>query len=237
MQFLLLGVLLLVFILLAGRAYVNADPKILARLTKRVGGAVILVAAVGLFFTGRVFVALPMAAIAFWLLGRRFPFAFPGGPADEVWRDGQRSRVRTAMLEMTLDHSTGSTDGTVLSGRFSGRKLSGLSRDDLFSLLQDCTLRDPQGAQLLRAYMERIGIRPEQASAGSGGGSTGARGPGVNGMSVDEAYDVLGLKPGASQDEIHAAHRALMKKYHPDQGGSTYLASKINEAKDVLLRE
>jgi DnaJ domain len=234
MQVLLLGVLLLVFILLAGRAYVKADPKILARLMKRVGGVVILVAAIGLFLTGRVFIALPMAAFAFWLLGRRFPFfSFPAGGADNVWKDGQRSRVRTAMLEMTLDHSTGATDGAVLSGRFAGRQLSGLSRDELFALLQDCTLRDPQGAQLLRAYMERIGIGPEQAKAGGGGGG---RGPGANGMTVDEAYDVLGLKPGASEDEIHAAHRALMKKNHPDQGGSTYLAAKINEAKDVLLR-
>jgi hypothetical protein len=236
MQVLLLGVLLLVVILLAGRAYVNADPKVLALLLRRVGGVVVLVLAVGLFVTGRFFIALPMAALAFWLLGRRIPFLFPGGPADEVWKNGQRSRVRTAMLEMTLDHSTGSTDGTVLSGRFAGRKLSGLSRDELLALLQESSLRDPQGAQLLRAYMERIGIRPEQANAGGSGGS-GGRGAGANGMSVDEAYDVLGLKPGASQDEIHAAHRALMKKYHPDQGGSTYLASKINEAKDVLLRQ
>ena len=235
MQVLLLGVLLLVVILLAGRAYVNADPKVLALLLKRVGGVIVLVVAIGLLFTGRFFVALPMAVFAFWLLGRRLPFFFPGGPAEDVWKNGQRSRVRTAMLEMTLDHSTGTTDGAVLSGRFAGRKLSELSRDELFALLQESALRDPQGAQLLRAYMERIGIRPEQANAGSGGG--GGRGAGANGMSVDEAYDVLGLKPGASQDEIHAAHRALMKKYHPDQGGSTYLASKINEAKDVLLRQ
>jgi DnaJ domain len=233
MQVLLLGVLLLVVILLAGRAYVNADAKVLARLMKRVGGVVVLVAAIGLLLTGKVFVALPMAAFAFWLLGRRFPFfPFPGNGADDVWKDGQRSRVRTAMLEMTLDHSTGATDGSVLSGRFAGRQLSGLSRDELFALLQDCTLRDPQGAQLLRAFMERIGIRPEQARAGGGG-----RGPGATGMTVDEAYDVLGLTPGASEDEIHAAHRALMKKNHPDQGGSTYLAAKINEAKDVLLRQ
>jgi hypothetical protein len=224
MQALLLGFLLLVVILLLGRAYIKGNPARLARLAKRVGGAAALAGAFTLFISGRVFLALALAALGFWLLGKRFPIPLPGG-MDDVWtRGGQRSTVRTAMLEVTLDHDTGATEGRVLGGQFAGRPISQLSRDELFLLLQECMTQDPEGAQLLRAYMERAGIHYEQAARGA------------KGMSVEEAYDVLGLKPGATLEEIHQAHRTLMKKNHPDQGGSTYLASKINEAKDVLLR-
>jgi hypothetical protein len=229
MQALLIGLLLLVAILIAGRFYVNADAATMARLMRRIGGVVVLSAALGLFVTGRILLALPLAGLGLWLLGKRMPWM----PRDDVWSStGKVTSVRTVMLEMTLDHGTGTTDGRVLSGQFGGRALSQLSRDELSQLLQECLQRDAQGAQLLRAYIERLGFSQDQASGG--GGAAGRR---PNGMTVAEAYDVLGLAPGASVEDIHQAHRTLMKRNHPDQGGSTYLASKINEAKDVLLRQ
>ena len=54
-------------------------------------------------------------------------------------------------------------------------------------------------------------------------------------MSRDEALRILGLESGASPDEIKSAYHRLMAALHPDKGGSTYLAAKLNEAKDRLL--
>jgi DnaJ-domain-containing protein 1 len=54
-------------------------------------------------------------------------------------------------------------------------------------------------------------------------------------MTVDEAWQVLGLQPGAEPDAIRAAHRRLMRGAHPDGGGSDWLAARINQARDLLL--
>ncbi|MEE2667321.1 MAG: DnaJ domain-containing protein [Pseudomonadota bacterium] len=54
--------------------------------------------------------------------------------------------------------------------------------------------------------------------------------------SKDEAYKILGLDFDATKDDIIIAHKELIRKNHPDKGGSDYLSSKINEARDILLK-
>jgi DnaJ homolog subfamily C member 19 len=54
-------------------------------------------------------------------------------------------------------------------------------------------------------------------------------------MTREEAFEVLGLQPGASESDIREAHRRLMRGAHPDAGGSDWLAARINQARDILL--
>jgi len=94
---------------------------------------------------------------------------------------------------------------------------------------------DDESRALLAAYLDRrdAGWREHaQADAAPGRGSA-PRGP----MTHEEAYQILGLQAGAKAEEIVRAHRTLMKRIHPDQGGTNYLAARVNEAKDTLLRQ
>ncbi|MEA3274124.1 MAG: molecular chaperone DnaJ [Pseudomonadota bacterium] len=145
---------------------------------------------------------------------------------------GQRSSIRTRLLEMTLDHSTGEMDGLVLEGPFEGQRLSELNLSQLAQLLSGSRATDAQSAALLEAYLDRV----HGDAWREHGEYTGASVPEDHAaMTRDEALAILGLKPGAGQDQVREAHRRLMQKFHPDRGGSDYLASKINEAKRFLL--
>jgi hypothetical protein len=176
------------------------------------------------------------------LYGHHFGLRVPPLPGFEgLFRGtrksaGQKSGVRTDTIEMVLDHDSGSMEGRCLRGRFAGRELASLREGELLQLLDEIGAADSQGAALLEAYLDRRcrGWRERRSAGGSKEERRQSRDR--NGrMDRKEAYDVLGLKPSASEAEIRAAHRRLMMKLHPDQGGSTYLASRINEAKDALL--
>jgi hypothetical protein len=229
---LILGVAVLLLALWALNAFSKADPKQAARLIRMLGGAAALLFAAFLLLRGEIGVAIPVGAFGLGMLGwmSLWPAAFGARTQKST---GQASRVRTAFLDMQLDHDTGTMHGTVLAGRYQGASLDALNRDALISLFGEI---DADSRDLLATYLDRRepGWREHaQADAAAGSGAGAARG---SKMTEEEAYQVLGLQPGAAAGEITRAHRALMKKLHPDQGGSTYLAARVNDAKDVLLR-
>ena len=235
MIFLLSGFVILCGLLLLGYLFVNTDPAKLARGLKWGGLGVGILFVVGL-------VVLTEGMVLRWLIYlvplapvlpvfRRLKSMFGGlsGPAI-----GQTSEVETPFLRMSLDHDTGAMSGTVLRGRFAGARFDELGCADLVSLLRECRTEDEESARLVEAYLDRLdpdwrddlgneqaGPRPQSPSAD---------------MTVEEAYEILGLSPGATADEIKTAHHRLMMQLHPDHGGTDYLATKINRARDVLLK-
>jgi hypothetical protein len=145
------------------------------------------------------------------------------------------SEVETDLIRMRLDHDSGAMSGIVRRGVFAGRRLDELTRSELLALWRQCRVEDEPGGNLLEAYLDRLmpDWRAEAQRAGSAGGGKGGARP--DAMTRAEAYEVLGLSWGAGEADIREAHRRLMMKLHPDQGGSTYLAAKLNRAREVLL--
>jgi DnaJ domain len=227
--FLLGGVFLLCGLLLAVYLFVNADAARLARGLKWAGIAIAALAVLALIVSGRL--ALFLAPIAMLM-----PFLVRLKSLVDRWRPsaaGRTSTVTTDFLRMSLEHDTGTMTGTVLRGQFGGMTLEELGPGELLSLLRECRAADERGARLLEAYLDRLhpNWRDELASGERGGSASSSGGE----MSVEEAYEILGLAPGAGADLIKEAHHRLMMKVHPDHGGSDYLATKINRARDVLL--
>ena len=135
---------------------------------------------------------------------------------------------------MSLDHETGAMTGTVLAGSFAGMRLEELRAVDLLTLLRECRAADEEGARLIEAYLDRI--HPQWRDE-FGAGKNAPPPYGSGDMSADEAYEILGLAPGADEAAIKAAYHRLMMQLHPDHGGTDYLATKINRARDVLLKQ
>jgi hypothetical protein len=232
---LLLLILLLVLPALA--AFLRALRPALA------GGGpwLVLLLLAGLAASGRLGWVVPLAGALFAALLRLLPVLIPLLPALQRLRHrktfdaAEESIVETPFLRMRLDRTTGEIRGEVLAGRLAGRQLYDLSPADLRELHAELLQGDAESARLLGAYLDRVMGADWRAGAGAEDAAAGSSRSGR--MSRSEALAVLGLKEGAQREAIVEAHRRLMQKLHPDRGGSDYLAAKINQAKDVLLRE
>jgi hypothetical protein len=168
---------------------------------------------------------------------RSLGISVPGaGSSTTSAAPGGASSIRTRFLEMTLDHASGHMDGRVLEGPDAGRLLSELELGRLLDLLARCRVQDAQSAALLEAYLDRTQGEDWRASSSSRGRNDGAVAADAP-LNREEAMAILGLGPGATDEDVREAHRRLIQKLHPDRGGSDYLAAKINAAKDLLLGE
>ena len=227
MTWLALGAIALFLLFLLLRGFANAP---VARV--RQFGAVLL-ASIGAvllllgLFTARgqqalialtFFLPLLLQWVQRWRTNKRF-----GGSAPQT---GAVNSVETAFLSMTLHHDSGRMTGSVKEGQFAGRDLATLDLPELLSLLQECQAADADSVALLEAWLDRAhpDWRAEPAAEPRSGAMTRA-----------EALEILGLAEGADEDAIRAAHRRLMRSAHPDQGGSAWLAARINAARDFLL--
>ncbi len=206
-------------------AFMRTPPADLAHRLKMAGGAALLLLGAGLLFLRQFALALPVGMAGFIILRRE--------AATRTAAGAGRSSVRSAGLDMILDHETGEMDGQVLAGRFEGRRLSELALPELLALADDFR-GDAESLRLLESYLDRAhagwrdDIHADEAQRHRAP-------PRAGGMSAEEAYQILGLEPDAGETEVREAHRRLMKQVHPDRGGSAALAAQINEAKDRIL--
>lgn len=231
MHYVILGGLVLAALVGIGQLYIRLDARTLARLARYVVGILLIVAGIGLSI-GRLFqFGLPAIILGVMALmsGRIGSIDLGGGSPSA----GRTSRVTARYIDAALDHDSGALSGTVREGRFEGRSLDELGDEELFDLYREVA-GDNDSRALLEAYIDRRipGWREDREDDDAAGPG---RAPDPGAMTDEEAYEILGLSPGAGEAEIRAAHRRLLKGVHPDQGGSTFLAARINQAKDRLL--
>jgi hypothetical protein len=232
MPALVLGVIVLILLLFAAYSFSKADPKQAVRVLRYIGGGAALLFAPFLLVRGAIVPAVSIGLIGPGLLGYVSLWRASFGGRTQT-SPGQASRARTASLEMELDHDSGTLRGRVLAGRHQGAALDDLDVPTLITLISEI---DEESIPLLAAYLDRRQPRWREHAPGDAAAANGSRPARGSKMTEEEAYQILGIQPGATAQDIARAHRSLMKKLHPDQGGSTYLAARINEAKDVLIR-
>ena len=238
MATLIAGVVAVILLYSLLQMFRAANPVILARAIKIGGGVVALAVAAFTGLRGELAVAIPLGIFGAGLLGWS-PFGTSGFSsiagmfgAGSTRSAGQTSKVRSQFLDMTLDHDSGELSGRFVAGPFAGHDLSEFDLPQLMAMIPGL---DAESVALFESYLDRrfpAWRQDAQAEAAGGQGRAASGGK----MTDEEAYQILGLQPGANRDEIGRAHRALMKKLHPDQGGPTYLAARVNQAKDTLLR-
>lgn len=222
---LLLGLLLLFFIFKWIHKYRKAPPPQRKHLWFQ--GALLAVAAAILFgvVTGRMHWAGAILAGTLPFLRRGI---FIGMRFLPLWmqKTGGKAHFSTEYLDLEIDIPNKAVHGRILKGLHEGKHFHELTREQLAELAQYYQNRDKKSYFFVRAaekgFHEQSGAQQQ---------------PDFQDPDRQEALQILGLKESPSREEIIAAHRRLINKLHPDRGGSDFLASRVNQARDALLRD
>jgi hypothetical protein len=189
-------------------------------------GIVLIAAGIGLFFFRAVTAAIPLLILGTVLLLQKNAAMVRGSTTPT-------SKVRSSQLEMTLDHETGTIDGRILTGKRQGQVLSNLALHELLRYHAEVQT-DEESVKLFETFLDSA--HPDWRDQKD---ESSARGEGTSPLSRqlsrDEAYQLLGLEAGCSEADIRSAYHRLIKRVHPDSGGSAALTAQITEARDRLL--
>ncbi len=208
----------------------KANPASIKTNTRKAGGIAAVILGIILTLKGALPIAIPIFLFGLGLLGLGHLAGIELPWAKN--KSGERSHIQTKVLVVDLEHDSGRMHGKILMGSFAGKTLEQLDQSQLLELMDECLAAGDQSPHLLQAYLDTIHPEWRQSYTGQGAKANS----GIEGMDEAEALAILGIKAGAKESQIISAHRNLMKQYHPDHGGSDYLAAKINEAKEVLIK-
>ena len=132
-----------------------------------------------------------------------------------------KPKINTKYLQIEIILQSRQATINIMEGSFKGRSFSSLSQNEVSKLLEELKLNDPRGFNILNVI-----ISQNKQSTSSTDKSQ---------MTDEEALSILGLKKGASDEDIKKSYYDLMKKFHPDKDGNNYLSNLITEAKNKLL--
>lgn len=221
--------------------FLQRAPKYGPGLLVRLGLFIAFIALIIMALTGRLHWVLGILAGLLPLAKRLLPLFLlkflpatgwgQAGPQQPT--TGQQSNVETPTLRMILEHDTGDMDGEVVEGPHQGSRLSTMTIEQLGEFHTHCQLHDTEGLRLLESYLHRH--REDEWQAWYSSQQHYSDNTGNAAMSFREALEILELEPDPTEAEIQQAHKRMMAKFHPDRGGSHYMAVKINQAKDLLL--
>lgn len=239
MALMVLGIAVMIGLILAMNWFVSAKPKTVLKALKWGLLSLIIVVILFLFVTGKFAMALwALPVLLPWIMRARMfartakNFSRMAGGSGQT---GQASSVTSKYLDMELNHDSGDMNGYVRNGRHAGRKLDDLSLDQLTDLHSTYQSEDIESARLLAAYLDRTNPDWRDDADAYDDQEQSRTSPSNSQMNRAEALRILGLEDPVDVPEIKAAYHRLVGSMHPDRGGSAYLTSKINEARDFLL--